>query len=248
MKQGCVLAPTLFNIFFSVLLKHAFRSTDEDIQLRTRSERKLFNSVSLQVKTKVCKAMLHDFLFAVDAAFAAHKLLSILCLQREHLTLRHWIPDNLCWAWETLAHLLHEMPLLHPVHFMDVQISSPPCNIKKAGIPSMYTLLRQRRLMWSGGVHRMEDGRIPKGLLFGELELHSRPDGRPKLLFRDLWKKDILMTDLLAYNWELLAEKMENHVQSGTSSRGEKAESKEKDGRIRIHLWRPCLLFTYWIS
>ena len=89
MKQGCVLAPTLFNIFFSVLLKHAFRSTDEDIQLRTRSERKLFNSVSLQVKTKVCKAMLHDFLFAVDAAFAAHKLLSILCLQREHLTLRH---------------------------------------------------------------------------------------------------------------------------------------------------------------
>ena len=36
-KQGCVLAPTLFNIFLSVLLKHAFKSTDEGILLRTRS-------------------------------------------------------------------------------------------------------------------------------------------------------------------------------------------------------------------
>ena len=29
-KQGCVLAPTLFGIFFAVLLRHAFGSTTED--------------------------------------------------------------------------------------------------------------------------------------------------------------------------------------------------------------------------
>ena len=33
-KQGCVLASTLFNIFFSVLLKHAFKSTEEGILLQ----------------------------------------------------------------------------------------------------------------------------------------------------------------------------------------------------------------------
>ena len=38
-----------------------------------------------------------------------------------------------------------------------------------AGLPSMYTLLRQRRLRWLGHVHRMKDGRIPKDLLYGEL-------------------------------------------------------------------------------
>ena len=34
-KQGCVLAPTLFGIFFSVMLKHAFGPATEGIYLRT---------------------------------------------------------------------------------------------------------------------------------------------------------------------------------------------------------------------
>ena len=42
-KQGCVLAPTLFGIFFSVLLKHAFRTTNAGIFLRSRTDGKLFN-------------------------------------------------------------------------------------------------------------------------------------------------------------------------------------------------------------
>ena len=36
-KQGCVLALTLFGIFFGLLLKHAFDTTTEGIYLRTRS-------------------------------------------------------------------------------------------------------------------------------------------------------------------------------------------------------------------
>ena len=40
--------------------------------------------------------------------------------------------------------------------------------LEKAGIPLMYTLLRQRRLRWLGHVHRMDYGRIPKDLLYGE--------------------------------------------------------------------------------
>ena len=42
-KQGCVLAPTLFGIFFSLLLKHAFDFSDDGIYIRTRSDGKLFN-------------------------------------------------------------------------------------------------------------------------------------------------------------------------------------------------------------
>ena len=52
-KQGCVVTPTLFGIFFAVLLKHAFGSTTEDIYLRTRSDGKLFNLSRLRVKSKV---------------------------------------------------------------------------------------------------------------------------------------------------------------------------------------------------
>ena len=52
-KQGCVLAPTLFRIFFLLLLKHAFDSLDNGVYIRTRSDGKLFNLSRLRAKTKV---------------------------------------------------------------------------------------------------------------------------------------------------------------------------------------------------
>ena len=52
-KRGCVLAPTLFGIFFGMLLKHAFDTTTEGIYLRTRSDGRLFNLARLRAKTKV---------------------------------------------------------------------------------------------------------------------------------------------------------------------------------------------------
>ena len=39
--------------------------------------------------------------------------------------------------------------------------------LEKAGIPSLYTLLKQRRMRWLGHVTRMKDGRIQKDLLYG---------------------------------------------------------------------------------
>ena len=47
--------------------------------------------------------------------------------------------------------------------------------LSRAGLPTMFTLLRQRRLRWLGHVRRMEDGRIPKDILYGELALGGEP-------------------------------------------------------------------------
>ena len=71
-KQGCVLAPTLFGIFFGLLLKHAFNTTTEGIYLRTRSDGRLFNLARLRAKTKVREVITRDILFADDAAVVAH--------------------------------------------------------------------------------------------------------------------------------------------------------------------------------
>ena len=70
-KQGCILAPTLFGIFFGMLLKHAFDTT-EGIYLRTRSDDRLFNLARLRAKTKVREVLIRDMLFADDAAVVAH--------------------------------------------------------------------------------------------------------------------------------------------------------------------------------
>ena len=60
--------------------------------------------------------------------------------------------------------------------------------LKQAGLPTIFTLLSQRRLRWLGHVRRMKDGRIPKDLLYGELSEGLRPRGRPRLRFKDTCK------------------------------------------------------------
>lgn len=71
-KQGCVLAPTLFGIFFAVLLDYAFDNAAGDIFIRTRFDGSLFNLARLRAKTKVTEILIKELLFADDAALLAH--------------------------------------------------------------------------------------------------------------------------------------------------------------------------------
>ena len=71
-KQGCVLAPTLFGIFFSLLLSHAFKSSSDGVYLHTRSDGKLFSIARLRAKTKVTEILIREMLYADDAALASH--------------------------------------------------------------------------------------------------------------------------------------------------------------------------------
>ena len=71
-KQGCVLAQTLFGIFFSMLLKHVFFcSLTVGIKLLTRSDGRLVNHARLKAKLKVKKITVRKLLFADDAALLA---------------------------------------------------------------------------------------------------------------------------------------------------------------------------------
>ena len=70
-KQGCVLAPTVFSMMFTAMLTDAFQDSDPGINIRYRTDGKLFNLRRLQAKTKVHFDQLHDFLFADDCALNA---------------------------------------------------------------------------------------------------------------------------------------------------------------------------------
>ena len=71
-KQGCVIAPTHFGIFFGLLLEHAFDITKQGIYLPTRLDGELFNLARLRAETKVRKVLIRDMQFADDAAVATH--------------------------------------------------------------------------------------------------------------------------------------------------------------------------------
>ena len=73
-KQSCVLAPTLFSIFFSMMLRQATEDLNDDdgIYIRYRLDGNLFNLRRLQAHTKTQEQLIRDLLFADDAALVAH--------------------------------------------------------------------------------------------------------------------------------------------------------------------------------
>ena len=52
-------------------------------------------------------------------------------------------------------------------------------------------MLFQRKLRWLGHVRRMNGGRIPKDLLYGEFSAEKRSLGRPQLRNWNVCKRDM---------------------------------------------------------
>lgn len=74
-KQGCVLAPTLFSIYFSLMLFIAFKDSpsSDGVQIKSRLDRGLCcaNTGHFNAPTKVTLSTIRDLLFADDCALAA---------------------------------------------------------------------------------------------------------------------------------------------------------------------------------
>ena len=71
-KQGCVLAPTLFSIFLSAMLDEAFRDMGGGIYIQSRQSADLFNVAHFRAKTKTTRILMRELLFADDSALVAH--------------------------------------------------------------------------------------------------------------------------------------------------------------------------------
>ena len=56
-KQGCVLAPTLFSIFLSAMLEEAFRDMGDGIYIQSRQNADLFTVAHFRAKTKNTKIL-----------------------------------------------------------------------------------------------------------------------------------------------------------------------------------------------
>ena len=66
-------------------------------------------------------------------------------------------------------------------------------------------ILAKKRLRSLGHVARMEDGRLPKDMLYGELATGSRPAGRPTPRYKDVCKRHLRAGDIAPTDLEALA-------------------------------------------
>ena len=78
--------------------------------------------------------------------------------------------------------------------------------LTRAGLPSIFTILMQSQLRWAGHVARMPDHRLPKKLLFGELQEGKRSLGRPKKRFKHTLKASLKAFNISHTTWEQTAE------------------------------------------
>ena len=67
-KQGCVMAPTLFSMMFSAMLTDAFQDVDGGFPIRYRFDGKLLNLRRLQDKSKVQTDVVDKLPYADDLA------------------------------------------------------------------------------------------------------------------------------------------------------------------------------------
>ena len=74
----------------------------------------------------------------------------------------------------------------------------------------VFAILKQRMLRWLGQVCRMDDGRIPKNILYGQLSSGSRSRGLPKLRYKDIYKQDLKSCQVAPVNQETMAKNRTN--------------------------------------
>ena len=71
-KQGCVLAPSLFSIFLSAMLDEAFRENWDGVCIQSRQSSDLFNVAHFRAKTKITRILMREMPIADDSALVAH--------------------------------------------------------------------------------------------------------------------------------------------------------------------------------
>ncbi|XP_069960323.1 RNA-directed DNA polymerase from mobile element jockey [Cherax quadricarinatus] len=322
-KQGCVLAPTLFSLMFSAMLTDAFRDTDARIGIRYRTDGSVFNLRRLQAKTKAATDTINDLLFADDCTLNAASEAAMqhsvdkfsdacnnfgLTISTTKTEVMHqpapgktYVEPNItingqrlnaidkftylgstlsrnvviddevnarlakasatfgklhknvwnrrgittstkikvyraivlttllygCETWTVYKRHARKLSHFHTTRLRKIlgikwQDKIPDTEVlTTAGLPSIYTILMQTQLRWAGHVARMPDHRLPKKLLFGELQHGKRSQGGQKKHY-----KDTLKTALKAFNinhtmWELIAQDRNDWravVQKGATS------------------------------
>ena len=104
---------------------------------------------------------------------------------------------------------------------------------------SVHTLLKLAQLRWTGHVTRMLDERLPKKVLYGELQEGKRSQGGQKKRYKDTLKASLKDFNIPIESWEQAAQdriQWRCLINKGASQFEEnrEAERKRKERKARV--------------
>ena len=150
-------------------------------------------------------------------------------------------------SWVTYRHRLRLLESFHQrclrsilnIHWSDYITNVEV--LQQAGITSIEAMLMKTQLRWAGHVSRMEDHRLPKIVLYGELSTGHRVRGAPKKRYQDSLKKSLSTCHIDHRQWSALAadrgawwHAVHQSVSSFESNR--RATLEEKRSRRKNHV------------
>nr|VZI35619.1 unnamed protein product [Spirometra erinaceieuropaei] len=309
-KQGCVLAPTLFSLMFSAMLMDAYRDERPGIRIAYRTDGHLLNQRRMHFKSRVSTTTVHELLFADDCALnttseeemqRSMDLFSAGCenfglfINTQKTVVMHQPSPNSATAPNappqisvngTQLQVVENFPYLGSTLSRNTKIDDKVANriskasqafgrlqstvwnrhglqlstklkmykavilptllygaetwtvyakqarrlnhfhlsclrrilrlkwqdripdtelLERTGILSIYAILRQIQLRWSGHLVRMDDERLPKRPFYGDVATGSRRQGGPIRRYKDTLKSSLKCLQINPTNWEELA-------------------------------------------
>ena len=107
-----------------------------------------------------------------------------------------------CETWVLYRRHLKELESVHARHLRKIlrikwqdMIQNTEV-LRRAWSTSIEAFLIKAQLRWTGHVLRMEDGRLPKDLLYGELKDGSRHVGGQRKRFKDTLKRSLTVCNI----------------------------------------------------
>lgn len=109
--------------------------------------------------------------------------------------------------------------------------------LSRAKSNSIESIILKHRLRWVGHLARMDDNRLPRQILYSELEEGKRPKGAPKRRYKDQLKTSLKQVDIDIMSWENDAKDRSNWrtlIHEGTKTfERKRIESDERKRQIR---------------